>query len=112
ELMKRRRAAAVGTSDADESALEDTGTQPALQPSAPAVTGTGLRPQLLDATILVARLEGLLELEAQLDPEDAHALATQFHRRVHEAVTEFGGRVDRRVGSNVLAVFGIPTAYG
>ena len=38
------------------------------EPAAP----VELRPQLLDATILVARLEGLLEPEAQLDPEEAH----------------------------------------
>lgn len=110
DLMRRRRAA-LGTSDSEDATLDDTSTHEiprAIEPAPP----VELRPQLIDATILVARLDGLLELEAQLDPEEAHTLATQFHRRVHEAVTEFGGRADRRVGSNVLAVFGIPTAYG
>ncbi len=110
DLMKRRRAA-VGTSDSDEGSLDDTAaheTPRIPEPAAP----VEMRPQLLDATILVARLEGLLEFEAQLDPEESHMLATQFQRRVQEAVTEFGGRADRRVGSNVLAVFGIPAAYG
>ena len=110
DLMKRRRAAIDGP-DVEDASLDETSVHqiPHVSPPTSAVE---LRPQLLDATILVARLEGLLELEAQLDPEEAHTLATQFHRRVHEAVTEFGGRADRRVGSNVLAVFGIPTAYG
>jgi len=110
DLMKRRRAA-LGNVDPEDAALDDTAAHEvprAPEPAAP----VELRPQLLDATILVARLEGLLELEAQLDPEESHTLATQFHRRVNEAVTEFGGRADRRVGSNVLAVFGIPTSYG
>ena len=111
DLMKRRRAA-LGTSDAADASIDDTAAHEIPRVSEPAAAPVELRPQLLDATILVARLEGLLELEAQLDPEEAHTLATQFHRRVHEAVTEFGGRADRRVGSNVLAVFGIPTAYG
>ena len=110
DLMRRRRAA-LGPSDSEDAALDDTATHEAPRVSEPAAA-VEMRPQLLDATILVARLEGLLELEAQLDPEEAHMLATQFHRRVHEAVTEFGGRADRRVGSNVLAVFGIPTSYG
>ncbi len=110
ELMKRRRAALDGP-DVEEESLDDTSVHHIPHVTAPAAP-VALRPQLLDATILVARLEGLLELEAQLDPEEAHTLATLFHRRVHEAVTEFGGRADRRVGSNVLAVFGIPTAYG
>ncbi len=110
DLMRRRRAA-LGPSGSDDAALDDTATHEAPRVSEP-VTAVEMRPQLLDATILVARLEGLLELEAQLDPEEAHMLATQFHRRVHEAVTEFGGRADRRVGSNVLVVFGIPNSYG
>jgi DNA-binding SARP family transcriptional activator/class 3 adenylate cyclase len=110
DLMKRRRAALDGPDVEDES-LDDSSVHQIPHVAAPQAP-VEVRPQLLDATILVARLEGLLELEAQLDPEEAHTLATQFHRRVHEAVTEFGGRADRRVGSNVLAVFGIPTAYG
>jgi DNA-binding SARP family transcriptional activator/tetratricopeptide (TPR) repeat protein len=112
DLMRRRRAA-LGQSDGEDATVDDTATHEAsraaaAEPAAP----VEVRPQLIDATILVARLEGLLELEAQLDPEESHAVATQFHRRVTEAVTEFGGRVDRRVGSNVLAVFGIPSSYG
>ncbi|HEY7641306.1 MAG TPA: BTAD domain-containing putative transcriptional regulator [Steroidobacteraceae bacterium] len=110
DLMRRRRAA-LGPGEGDDAALDDTAIHEAPRIAEPAAA-LEVRPQLIDATILVARLEGLLELEAQLDPEESHALATQFHRRVTEAVTEFGGRTDRRVGSNVLAVFGIPTAYG
>ncbi len=37
-----------------------------------------LRPSLRDATIFVARLEGLLETEARLDPEEAHLLSNEF----------------------------------
>ena len=111
DLMRRRRRRARQP-EGDDAALDDTATHEIPRIAAPAAPPVELRPQLLDATILVARLEGLLELEAQLDPEEAHALATQFQRRVQEAVTEFGGRADRRVGCNVLAVFGIPTAYG
>jgi DNA-binding SARP family transcriptional activator len=111
DLMRRRRAA-LGSSEGEDASLDDTAAHEIPRVAEPAAPPVELRPQLLDATIMVARLEGLLEFEAQLDPEEAHALATQFHRRVLEAVTEFGGRADRRVGSSVLAVFGIPTAYG
>src|SRR5690606_25800777 len=52
------------------------------------------------------------ELEATLDPEDAHILTAAFQERVQRIVQEFGGVADRRVGSNVLAVFGVPNAYG
>ncbi|HEY0681026.1 MAG TPA: BTAD domain-containing putative transcriptional regulator [Steroidobacter sp.] len=105
ELMRKRRAAVADSGDG-ESFVEE-----------PVVTATPaprqeLRPSLRDATILVARLEGLLETEARLDPEEAHLLSNEFQRRVQSAVQEFGGLADRRVGSNVLAVFGIPHSYG
>lgn len=106
ELMKRRRMTSDGahTDDTDVSVeeAEDDG----------ALTRIDSRPQLRDAVVLVARLNGLLELEATLDPEESHRLATAFQDRVHRIVQEFGGAADRRVGSNVLAVFGIPNAYG
>ncbi len=108
DLMKRRRSTAeapAGTSATEDSSaateIDDAG-QPQLD----------TRPQLRDAVVLVARLEGLLELEATLDPEDVHAVAGAFQERVQHIVKEFGGTADRRVGSNVLAVFGLPTAYG
>lgn len=106
ELMRKRRAAVTDAPDSE--ALFDETTAASASPAA----GTGIRPGLRDATIFVARLEGLLETEAQLDPEEAHLLSNEFQRRVHNAVQEFGGVADRRVGSNVVAVFGIPNSYG
>lgn len=106
ELMRKRRAAVAdpvdGESVIDE--LAEAAPAPAARPE--------LRPSLRDATIFVARLEGLLETEARLDPEEAHLLSNEFQCRVQSAVQEFGGLADRRVGSNVTAVFGIPHSYG
>src|SRR5688572_12963651 len=107
ELMRKRRAAVAEPGNDGES-FADEQTHRAPAPS----TRPELRPGLRDATIFVARLEGLLETEARLDPEEAHALSNEFQRRVQTAVQEFGGLADRRVGSNVLAVFGIPNSYG
>lgn len=106
ELMRKRRAAVADPADSEAFIDELPATAPA--PSA----RPELRPGLRDATILVARLEGWLEAEARLDPEEAHSLSNEFQRRVQTAVQEFGGLADRRVGSNVLAVFGIPNSYG
>ncbi|MBL8267108.1 MAG: AAA family ATPase, partial [Steroidobacter sp.] len=106
ELMRKRRAAVAEPGDG-ESFVDDT-VEAAPAPAARAE----LRPGLRDATILVARLEGLLETEARLDPEEAHLLSNEFQRRVQSAAQEFGGVADRRVGSNVVAVFGIPHSYG
>lgn len=106
ELMRKRRAAVVPSSDGDSPVEHHEATPPA-----PAARQE-LRPGLRDAIIFVARLEGLLESEARLDPEEVHLLSNEFQSRVQSAVQEFGGIADRRVGSNVLAVFGIPHSYG
>lgn len=106
ELMRKRRAAVIDPVG-EESFVDDRPSHASTSSARPE-----LRPGLRDATILVARLEGLLETEARLDPEEAHALSNEFQRRVQTAVLEFGGLADRRVGSNVLAVFGLPNSYG
>jgi DNA-binding SARP family transcriptional activator/tetratricopeptide (TPR) repeat protein len=110
DLMRRRRAAVPGA----DSEGEATGLAAEAQsaPSAAPHVKVELRPELRDAVILVARLEGLLELEARLDPEESLALSQEFQARVQAAVHEFGGCTDRRVGSNVMAIFGAPHAYG
>ncbi|WP_116811302.1 BTAD domain-containing putative transcriptional regulator [Steroidobacter cummioxidans] len=106
ELMRKRRAAVAGAADSEP--FIDQAVDAAPAPAA----RQELRPSLRDATIFVARLEGLLETEARLDPEEAQLLSNEFQRRVQSAVQEFGGLTDRRVGSNVMAVFGIPHSYG
>lgn len=102
-LVRRRRAAALISVDKEDE-IDGGKTPEAPQSSKHA--------ELRDAVVLVVRLDGLLELEASLDPEDSRALATEFHNHVQQAVSEFGGRSDRRVGANVLAVFGIPEGHG
>jgi DNA-binding SARP family transcriptional activator len=106
ELMRRRRAGGPVASDEPESEQAEL---PATTPPTPAVE---TRPALRDAVVSVARLEGLLELESIADPEEALAVAEQFHSLVRETSQAFGGRTDRRAGANVLTVFGLPTAYG
>jgi DNA-binding SARP family transcriptional activator len=106
DLMRRRRAAVPGAD------VDSNDEAPIDESPAPAPLRRELRAELRDAVILVARLDGLLELEARLDPEEAHELAHLFQTRVQQAVQEFGGVADRRVGSNVTAIFGVPNAYG
>jgi DNA-binding SARP family transcriptional activator len=106
DLMRKRRAAVADAETEDAIEADDAAIAP---PVAPRQVN---RQELRDAVVLVARLEGLLELEARLDPEESHALSVEFQTRVQDAVAEFGGLTDRRVGSSVLAVFGIPTAHG
>jgi DNA-binding SARP family transcriptional activator/tetratricopeptide (TPR) repeat protein len=107
DLMRRRRA---GAGADDETDIDETPALP-VATSAPAAA-TESRPALRDAVVSVARLEGLLELEAVADPEEAAEVAQRFQTLVQQAAQSCGGVTDRRVGANVLSVFGVPTAHG
>jgi DNA-binding SARP family transcriptional activator len=107
ELMRRRRAGAPASEPEplEDAAAPQTSTSPPTQ-------GRDNRPALRDAVVSVARLENLLELEANADPEESLAVAQQFHALVQDTARAFGGVIDRRAGANILCVFGVPTAYG
>jgi DNA-binding SARP family transcriptional activator/tetratricopeptide (TPR) repeat protein len=108
DLMRRRRAGA----GSDEIEIEDVATAPVAAPAAATTIAIDSRPALRDAVVSVARLEGLLELEAVADPEEAASVAQRFQALVQQASESCGGVTDRRVGANVLTVFGVPSAYG
>jgi DNA-binding SARP family transcriptional activator/tetratricopeptide (TPR) repeat protein len=104
DIMRRRRVGAEEPVDGEpQRAVDETSTSSSRREA---------RPELRDVTILVARLPGLLELEATADPEEAQIVGTAFEERVRRAIHELGGRTDRRVTANVLAVFGAPAAQG
>src|SRR5579859_2500248 len=63
-------------------------------------------------TILFCDLVGSTPLAAQLDPEELHAIVTNYQRAAAEAITRFGGEVARYVGDGIMAFFGYPAAYG
>ncbi len=104
DLMRRRRAAtAPFSADGAETPVASKDT----------VLDQGeRRAELRDAVVLVVRLEGLTELEATLEPEEAHHVGRDFHERVQVTVARFNGRADRRAGSSVLVVFGATQARG
>lgn len=108
ELMRRRRAATAPF------AADSAEPQPPESTPAPAAASNAgeRRTELRDAVVLVVRLEGLTELEATLEPEEAHHVGRNFHDRVQAVATQFNGRADRRAGSSVLAVFGATEVRG
>src|SRR6185503_15040616 len=47
----------------------------------------------------------------RMDPEAVKSLVDRALRRLGEEVDRFGGRVDKYIGDNVMAVFGAPIAH-
>src|ERR1700736_1929487 len=62
-------------------------------------------------TVLFADVSGYTSVAERLDHETVKALIERCLARVAVEVERFGGRVDKYIGDNVMAVFGAPVAH-
>jgi class 3 adenylate cyclase/tetratricopeptide (TPR) repeat protein len=62
-------------------------------------------------TILFADVQGSMDLQEDLDPEDWHDVMDRFVRILAEGVHRFEGTVDKFTGDGVMALFGAPVAH-
>jgi adenylate cyclase len=62
-------------------------------------------------TIVFADLSGYTAISERLDHETVKALVERCLTRLAEEVERYGGRVDKFIGDNVMAVFGAPQAH-
>jgi class 3 adenylate cyclase/tetratricopeptide (TPR) repeat protein len=62
-------------------------------------------------SVLFADVSGYTGLAESLDHETVKALMDRCLNRLAREVDQFGGRVDKFIGDNVMAVFGAPTAH-
>jgi class 3 adenylate cyclase/predicted ATPase len=62
-------------------------------------------------TVLFADLSGYTAISERLDPEAVKALVNRCLGRLGEEVEQVGGRVDKYMGDNVMAIFGAPVAH-
>ena len=62
-------------------------------------------------TVVFADLSGYTAVAERMDPEAVKSLVDRSLRRLGEEVDRFGGRVDKYIGDNVMAVFGAPIAH-
>src|SRR5208282_3900877 len=62
-------------------------------------------------TVLFADLSGYTAVAERLDPEAVKALVDRCLGRLAEEVESVGGRVDKYMGDNVMAIFGAPVAH-
>src|SRR5260370_22738463 len=62
-------------------------------------------------TVLFADLSGYTAVSERLDHETVKGLTDRCLTRLAAEVDRFGGRVDKYIGDNVMAVFGAPVAH-
>jgi class 3 adenylate cyclase/tetratricopeptide (TPR) repeat protein len=68
-------------------------------------TGTGERKWV---TVLFSDLSGYSALCQRLDPEDVREMMNQVFKEIVSVIIRYGGYMDRIIGDEVLAVFGLP----
>jgi len=86
---------------------------PAPQPAAPAAPtlASALPEERRQVTVVFADLSGYTAVAERMDPEAVKSLVDRALRRLGEEVDRYGGRVDKYIGDNVMAVFGAPIAH-
>jgi class 3 adenylate cyclase len=62
-------------------------------------------------TVLFADIVGFTTLSERLDPEDVRELSATVLGKLAEAITLYGGTIDKFMGDAVMALFGAPTAH-
>ncbi|MFA5787882.1 MAG: adenylate/guanylate cyclase domain-containing protein, partial [Actinomycetota bacterium] len=62
-------------------------------------------------TVLFADVVGFTAMTERTDPEEVKAFTDKVFAELAEVVVHFGGRVDKLIGDEVMAVFGAPTAH-
>ena len=92
------------------SAAPPSPVSPRTEPTAATATSSSAE-ERRQATILFADLSGYTAVSEQLDPEEIKALVDRALDRLSREVVAHGGRVDKYIGDNVMAVFGAPVAY-
>jgi class 3 adenylate cyclase/tetratricopeptide (TPR) repeat protein len=62
-------------------------------------------------TVLFGDLTGFTELSERLDPEEVKTIVDRAFDGLAELITLYGGRVDKVVGDEIMAVFGAPQTH-
>lgn len=93
------------------SAAREEAPPPVAVGTAPAAQ-TDARPRLRHAQVLLVDIDGFTALAGATDPEDLHEFLTRYRQTVRGKVQEEGGTVTNYIQARVMAVFGVPVAYG
>src|SRR5215217_4497569 len=86
---------------------------PAAQTQSPAPAPAPSAPpeERRKATVLFADLSGYTAVAERMDPEATKSMVDGALKRLGQEVVRYGGRVDKYIGDNVMAVFGAPVAH-
>jgi class 3 adenylate cyclase len=86
-------------------------TEPAAKPTSPAPLSSSTDfAERRPITVMFCDLVGSTSLASRLDAEDWRNLVSAYLDAASEAVTQMGGRVAKKLGDGLMALFGHPIA--
>ena len=88
----------------------------APDPPDPRAARSAVRGQVPDGekrpvTVMFADISGFTTLSGEIGAEATHELLNTYFAAVDGIVERYGGHIDKHIGDNVMAVFGVPVAH-
>jgi adenylate cyclase len=71
----------------------------------------GLQAERRTVVMLFADIAGYTSLSEKLDPEQVRDILNKCYAKVEAIVKKYGGTIDKYVGDEVMALFGVPLAH-
>lgn len=68
--------------------------------------------EMREATVLFCDIRGFTPLTQDMDPRDVIQMLNEHMSKLTEIVQAHGGVVDKFVGDEIMALFGVPKSYG
>jgi len=104
--------AAAGAQPRDAAPAPPTAPAAVARPDlAPAGAVAALPEERRKATVIFADLSGYTAVAERMDPETLKSMVGRALQRLGQEVERYGGRVDKYIGDNVMAVFGAPVSH-
>ncbi len=101
----------LGGAEAAGAAGAGAPVTPSRPDLAPPGAAAGLPEERRKATVLFADLSGYTAVAERMDPETVKSMVDRALQRLGQEVDRYGGRVDKFIGDNVMAVFGAPISH-
>ncbi len=72
---------------------------------------TAAKSERRQATVLFCDISAFTTLAEKLDPEEVKDILVRFFKTASKIIARYGGTDEKKIGDEVMAVFGVPTAH-
>ncbi len=74
--------------------------------------GMNLSGERRNATILFCDIRDFTRMSEKMEPEEVTGFLNEYLRRMVDVIFEYGGTLDKFVGDEIMAIYGVPVSTG